>query len=104
MGTKGLGRKASKETLELLADGSLWGTKGLAKVGSKTVKSFAKVMYGVDILLGSLDIAEGVKEINGSEAAEQYRLFGKEYSKATKTLEEELETVVEIFDFLKKNR
>jgi len=88
---KGKVKPISKGVIKALTGRSLFGSKGLAKVGLTTAKSFASFVFGLDILFGIGQVHSGLKDINGSELAQQYRQFADKYSIQTKGLEANIE-------------
>jgi len=88
---KGKVKPISKGVIKVLTGRSLFGSKGLAKVGLTTAKSFASFVFGLDILFGIGQVHSGLKDIDGSELAQQYRQFADKYSIQTKGLEANIE-------------
>ena len=58
--------------------------------GSTTAKVLSGIFAGVGILFGAYDIYSGVKDIKGSEIAEKFRKFAKEYDEETRCLENQI--------------
>ena len=58
--------------------------------GSTTAKVFSGIFAGVGILFGAYDIYSGVKDIKGSEIAEKFRKFAKEYDEETRCLDNQI--------------
>ena len=58
--------------------------------GSTTAKVFSGIFAGVGILFGAYDIYSGVNDIKGSEIAEKFRKFSKEYDEETRCLENQI--------------
>ena len=58
--------------------------------GSTTAKVLSGIFAGVGILFGAYDIYSGVKDIKGSEIAEKFRKFAKEYDEETRCLDNQI--------------
>ena len=61
------------------------GKVGVA-AGSTTLKVFSGIFAGVGIVFAAHDIYEGVKDIQGSEIAEKFQKFAKEYDEETESI------------------
>ena len=68
----------------VLASAETAGRVGVA-AGSTTAKVLSGTFAGVGIVFGAYDIYKGVKDIGGSEIAEKYREFAKEYDDETES-------------------
>ena len=61
------------------------GKVGVA-AGSTTAKVLSGIFAGVGIVFGAYDIYKGVKDIVGSEIAEKFQKFAKEYDEETESI------------------
>ena len=61
------------------------GKVGVA-AGSTTLKVFSGIFAGVGIVLAAHDIYKGVKDIQGSEIAEKFQKFAREYDEETESI------------------